>query len=384
MFVSLQIYGRMVACLCWLGMVPRQQKSRELLKQLPAELHSGFRQNAVLDCRHSTATATFDERVVAMQCPNCGENGHKFGKTRLGQQRYRCLQCDRTFSEPRPLAGMSTPIGKVAQVLSMLLEGMSIRATCRLTGADKSTVLRVIVQAGKQCQRFMAETVWNHPFEDLQIDEQWSFVRMKEKTAQAIGAGEGVGDAYAYLAIDRDTKFIACFHIGRRDSDETWRFVEKLYRCVSGRPQISTDGFGPYHQAIPLTWRHDCDYAQIVKQYGSPDQKEQRRYSPAHIIGVERKTVCGSPDKSRISTSHIERQNLNNRMHNRRFTRLTNAFSKKWENHEAMFALYIAWYNFCRPHMTLKTTPAVAAGFAKQRWTLERLLRESALIPAGE
>jgi hypothetical protein len=156
-----------------------------------------------------------------------------------------------------------------------------------------------------------------------------------------------------------------------------------LHHCVSGRPQITTDGYKPYIQAIPLTWGYDCDYARLIKTYGSPPAEDQRRYSPANIIGIIQKAICGKPDQRRITTSHIERHNLTNRMHNRRFTRLTNAFSKKRENHNAMFALYAAWYNWCRPHMTIKTTPSVAAGLAKEPWTLERLLKESASIAVG-
>ncbi|MCZ6855358.1 MAG: hypothetical protein O7G86_15715 [Gammaproteobacteria bacterium] len=136
-------------------------------------------------------------------------------------------------------------------------------------------------------------------------------------------------------------------------------------------------GYKPYISAIPLTWSGNCDYAQIIKRFGNTPE-DQRRYSPARIIGIDRNAICGQPDEKHITTSHVERHNLTNRMHNRRFTRLTNAFSKKWENHNAMFALYIAWYNYCRPHMTLKTTPAVAAGLAKEPWALERLLKESA------
>ena len=315
-----------------------------------------------------------------MNCPQCGERPQRFGKTRDGQQRYRCAECQKTFSDPKPLAAKKTPIDKATFALGLLLEGMSVRATSRMTGLDKNTILRLMVQAGEQCHEFLEKTVWNLPFRNLQVDEQWGYIGMKEKTAFAKGAGAEVGDAYIFTAIDRESKFVACFHVGKRDSDNTWTFIEKLYVCVSGRPQITTDGFTPYHQAIPLTWRFECDFAQLIKQYGSPDVKEQRRYSPAAIVGIDKKAVCGQPDESQISTSHIERQNLNNRMHNRRLTRLTNAFSKKWENHEAMFALYICWYNWCRPHMTLKTTPAVAAGLAQGKWTLERLLSESAKV----
>ncbi len=263
--------------------------------------------------------------------------------------------------------------------LKMLLEGVSIRATSRLTGLDKDTVQRIMEVAGRQCCEFMIHAIDNHPFKDIQIDEQWGFVGMKEKTAFHQGfCDDVVGDAYTYTAIDRESKMVICFRIGKRTADDTWRFIEKLYTCVTGRPQISTDGFTPYRQAIPLTWRYDCDFAQLVKKYGSPDQTGQRRYSPARIVGVDQRAVCGEPKSENVCTSHVERHNLTTRMQVRRMTRLTNGFSKKWENHEAMLGLFYAWYNWVRPHSTLKTTPAVAAGIASEPWTLERLLTESA------
>ncbi|REJ87005.1 MAG: IS1 family transposase [Planctomycetota bacterium] len=318
-----------------------------------------------------------------MQCPSCREQASKFGKTRDGQQRYRCRECRKTFSEPKPLPGLATDLESAVMALRLLLEGMSIRATARITNLDKDTVQRIVETAGRQCCQFMADAIDNHPFGDIQIDEQWGFVGMKEKTAFFQGGAADAGDAYTFTAIDRDSKMVICFHLGKRDSDHTWEFVEKLYRCVSGRPQISTDGFRPYMQAIPLTWRFDCDYAQLVKKYGSPDQQGQRRYSPARIIGVDERAVCGSPDEDHICTSHVERHNLTTRMQVRRMTRLTNGFSKKWENHEAMLGLFYAWYNWCRKHSTLKTTPAVSAGLTDEPWSLEKLLTESAKVVAA-
>jgi len=172
-------------------------------------------------------------------------------------------------------------------------------------GLDKNTILRLMVQAGEQCDRFLTRVVDNLPFQNLQVDEQWGYIGMKEKTAFAKGAGSEVGDAYIFTAIDRESKFVACFHVGKRDSDNTWAFIEKLYCCVTGRPQIATDGYGPYSKAIPLTWRYECDFAQLIKQYGSPDVEDQRRYSPAAIVGIDKKAVSGQPDESQISTSHI-------------------------------------------------------------------------------
>jgi IS1 family transposase len=249
-----------------------------------------------------------------------------------------------------------------------------------MTGLDKNTILRLVVQAGRQCFQFLADTMQNVRAADIQCDEVWSFVGKKEKTAFFDGSGEGCGDAYIFTAIERNTKLLFCFHVGRRTPEDANLFADKLALCVSDglRPHVSTDGFNPYHTAIPQAFGHNVDHGMLIKQFGTPSQSDQRRYSPASIIGAKHYQNLGHSEPGQICTSHIERSNLTVRMQNRRFTRLTNAFSKKWENHELMFALFIAWYNFCRPHMTLNTTPAVAAGMATEKWSLERLLKASA------
>ena len=315
-----------------------------------------------------------------MNCERCEKKCAKFGTTRDGQQRYRCCDCKRTYSEPKPLAGMHTPVKDACRVLSMLLEGVSIRSTSRLLGIDKNTIIRIMVQAGEQCQKFLPARVRRVEFPDIQVDEQWGFVYCKEKTNLMNCYGETTGDAYVYIAIDRDSKFIPCYHLGKRCKEDTWTFIEKLALRVGGRPQITSDGYKPYTTAIPLTYRFECDFAQLSKKYGMLEPEGPRRYSPASIIGTDRKAVCGQPNDERISTSHIERMNLSNRMCNRRMTRLTNGFSKKWENHEAMLALWFCYYNGCRKHMTIKTTPAIAAGLATEQWSVERLLLESAAV----
>lgn len=323
-----------------------------------------------------------------MNCPHCQAKAAKFGTTRDGQQRYRCKDCKKSFSEPKPLPGMATPIDKAAMALRMLLEGVGIRATSRLTGIDRDTIIRLMVQAGKQCEDFLIQSVDHHPFTDIQIDEQWGFIGCKEKTAVLKGYGPERGDCYTFIAIDRDTKFVISFRNGKRTHDDTWYFAERLRPCVGGRPQITTDGWGPYRDAISLTWQNDCDFAQLIKQYGKTTPQDAQRYSPGNIIGMKRNTVCGDPKQSRITTSHVERLNLSNRMQNRRLTRLTNAHSKKWENHEAMLSLWFAYYNWCRPHMGFErrgervppTTPAMAAGFTREVWSIEKLLQESARV----
>jgi transposase-like protein/IS1 family transposase len=315
-----------------------------------------------------------------VNCPKCGEASKRFGKTRDGQQRYRCLECGKTFSEPKALAGIATDPKKAAFALQLLLEGTSIRATARLTGLMKDTVQRIMEQAGRQCLDFLADTMQNLEVAEIQCDELWSFVAKKERTAFFQSDTEGVGDAYCFTAIDRATKLLFCFHVGRRSGEDATLFADKLALCIAdhARPHVSTDGFNPYHTAIPQAFGHNVDHGMLIKQYGSPSKSEQRRYSPATIIGSKHYQNAGHSEAGQICTSHIERSNLTVRMQNRRFTRLTNAFSKKWENHQLMFALFVAWYNFCRPHMTLKSTPAVAAGLASEMWSVERLLSESA------
>ncbi len=315
-----------------------------------------------------------------MNCPKCGESAQRFGKTRDGLQRYRCLECRKTFSEPKPLARIATDPKKAAFALQLLLEGMSIRAASRLTNLDKNTILRIMVQAGRQCYQFLADTMQGLQPTEIQCDEVWGFVRCKERTAFFNNETEGCGDAYAFTAIDRHSKLLFCFHVGRRTGEDTTLFADKMALCIADghRPHVCTDGFNPYHVAIPSAFAHDVDHGMLIKQFGSPSKSEQRRYSPAKIIGIKRYQNAGHSERSQLNTSIIERSNLSLRMHVRRMTRLTNAFSKSWENHVLMFALFVSFYNFCRPHMTLKTTPAVAAGIASEAWTVERLLSESA------
>jgi IS1 family transposase len=212
---------------------------------------------------------------------------------------------------------------------------------------DKNTILRLMVQAGEQCFQFLADTMQNLQVADVQVDEVFSFVACKEKTAFLQNAGDGCGDAYAFTAIDRSTKLLFCFHIGRRDAENASLFADKVAMCVADgvRPHVSTDGFNPYHTAIPAAFGHRVDHGMLIKQFGGPSQAGQRRYSPATIIGAKHYQNAGTSKPGQICTSHIERSNLTIRMQNRRWTRLTNASSKKWENHQLMFALFVAWYN---------------------------------------
>ena len=315
-----------------------------------------------------------------MKCPCCASEGRKHGKDKSGQQRYRCCQCRKTYLAPKPMAGSRTPLKQVAFALNLLLEGTSARAIERLTGINYETVIEWMVQAGEQCRDYLPFAVYQHEVADVEVDEQWGFVFCKEKTAFLHNYGPEVGDAYVFTAIERTTKLVLAFHLGKRDVDNTEYFASKLNMATAGRFQLSTDGYRPYLTAIPAAFRQGIDFAQLAKNYANPDEAERRRYSPPKIVRTEKLPICGSPDPSRICTSHVERHNLSTRMHVRRMARLTNAHSKKWENHEAMLALYYCWYNWCRSHSTLKSTPAVAAGIATETWTLEKLLTETAKV----
>jgi IS1 family transposase len=304
----------------------------------------------------------------------------KFGKNSVGRQRFRCVGCKKTFVETHAFSGKRTDEKTACRALLMLLEGMAVRAVSRLTGLDPHTILDLMVAAGEQCATFMETAIRDVNAETVEIDEQWSFIRLKERTIRVRGGAilHDEGDCYTFTAMDRHTKLLLCYHVGKRDGQHTQVFADKLHASIVGRPTIFSDGFGPYTTIIPETWDGNCDFAQIVKSFVTPPKKEQQKYYPAAIIRVEKKEVCGTVEKSEIGTSRMERFNLSSRMHVRRLTRLTNAHSKTLTNHKAMLALWFAFYNFCRKHLTLKTTPAVAAGIAAEPWSLERLLTEAA------
>jgi transposase-like protein/IS1 family transposase len=312
-----------------------------------------------------------------MNCQNCNGETKKFGKDRKGNQRVRCLSCGKTqtLTQPNPLGSMYLAEDKALACLNLLVEGMSVRAIERVTGVHRDTILDLLVTVGEKCEKLMDEKIQNVPVKDVQADEVWAYVQMKEKTKKRQGlTDETIGDAYTFTAIDRDTKLILCWHLGRRSVADTFIFTEKLYRATGTHFQLTTDGFGAYPDAVIHSLGARVDYAQLVKMYAQPAEGE-RRYSPAECIGAKKIPVIGNPDPARINTSHVERMNLTIRMHTRRLTRLTNAFSKKWTNLKAALALHFAFYNFCRMHSTIRCTPAMAAGITKSVWTLKDLLR---------
>lgn len=306
------------------------------------------------------------------------ENRKKHGRDRNRNQRFRCLDCGATWTErgPKPLGDMRISMRDATNSLGMLLEGMSIRATQRLTGVDRNTLCDLILVVGENCQRLLDATVKDVPVDDVQVDELWSFIGMKEKTRIARGHSAEMGDSWTFLAIERNSKLILAHRIGQRDTDTCWAFLKQLDRATSGRFQVTTDGLAAYTQSVPFALGGRVDFAQLIKNYAAT--QETTRYSPAQIISAEKKPRYGAPNLERVSTSHVERANLTVRMNLRRFTRLTNAHSKNPRHHVAMQAIFVAWYNFARKHETIRKTPAMAAGVADKQWTLAELLRRAA------
>jgi IS1 family transposase len=264
---------------------------------------------------------------------------------------------------------------KRIQVLHALMEGNSLRAASRLADVSFNTVLRLFADAGRACSDFQDSKLRNLKCKRLQLDEIWSFVYAKAKNVPtAKRAPESAGDAWTWVAIDADTKLVASWHIGPRDGGVATAFARDLAsRLASKQVQITTDGLRAYIEAVEDAFGGDVDYAVLHKVYG-PAPEAEKRYSPPECIGCETRVVEGNPDPKHISTSYIERQNLTMRMSIRRFTRLTNAFSKKLENHALAVALHYAHYNFCRIHRSLRITPAMAAGVTDHVWDISEIV----------
>lgn len=267
-------------------------------------------------------------------------------------------------------------IEKRAQVLGCLVEGMSIRSTVRITGAAKNTVTKFIVELGAACADYMDKNLRDLPCKRIQCDEIWSFCHSKEKNVPQEHKGElGFGDVYTWTALCADTKLIASFMVGKRDAEYGNAFMLDLATRLNNRVQLTTDGHRVYVTAVENAFGSEIDYAMLVKIYGKATQVDERRYSPAECTDIKIVTISGNPDEKYISTSYVERQNLTMRMSMRRFTRLTNGFSKKIENHYFATAMYFMYYNFGRIHKTLRVTPAMEAGITDHVWTLEEIAK---------
>jgi IS1 family transposase len=264
---------------------------------------------------------------------------------------------------------------KRTQIVAALVEGCSIRSVVRMTGASKNTIAKLLVELGAACADYLNKSLVNLPCKRIQIDEIWSFVGAKQKNVTPEMAAKRVcGDAWTFVAIDADTKLVISWLVGNRDTEAATDILRDVASRLSNRVQLTTDGHNMYLKAVANTlFEEGIDFAQLVKYYENTPEG-QRRYSPAQQMGTKREMVCGSPDPKHISTSYIERQNLTMRMSMRRFTRLTNAFSKKIENHIAMIALHYMHYNFARIHQTLRVTPAMEAGLSDHVWSIQDLV----------
>ena len=272
------------------------------------------------------------------------------------------------------------PLAKRAQILGFLVEGMSLRAASRLADCSINTVTKLLVDVGMACMDYQDRTLRNLPCKRVQCDEIWSFVGAKQRNVPADQQGEfGIGDVWTWTAIDADTKLVAAWMIGNRDGDAAKVFIADLAARLKNRIQLSTDGHRMYLEAVHSGFDVPVDYGMLVKHYSGEDKPtSDRKYSPSKFVSAEKRKIMGKPDPDHISTSYVERQNLTMRMSMRRFTRLTNAFSKKVENHAFAVALHFMYYNFGRVHKTLRVTPAMEAGIADHVWSLEEI---AALVP---
>ena len=272
-----------------------------------------------------------------------------------------------------------------AKILHLLCEGMSIRAITRLTGASKNTVAKLLVDAGKACAAYHDAHVRNVEAKRVQVDEIWSFTYSKQKNvATAKAAPEGAGDTWTWTALDADSKMILSYFVGGRDGECAMWFMDDLRDRLANRVQLTSDGHRAYLEAVEGAFGDDVDYAQLVKMYG-PSISALGRYSPAECTGAKKVRVTGNPNVADVSTSYVERQNLTMRMHMRRFTRLTNGFSKKVENHAHAVALHMMYYNFVRIHKTLRVSPAMAAGVTDRLWEIAdiaKLVEDAEAKPA--
>ncbi|HSR67429.1 MAG TPA: IS1 family transposase [Acidobacteriota bacterium] len=311
-------------------------------------------------------------------CRYCeSDETRKFGKRYDGGQRFQCKTCKRTWSERKfdhPVIGRIDK-AKALLAVNCLLEGCSVRSTARLTGVSKKSILRLLNRVAVRCREVMAEKMRNLDLAQIQVDELWSFIQKKQKRLRP-GDPFEYGDCYTFVAIDPESKVIPCFALGKRDERTTFRFIGKLADTLGRktRPQLSSDGFEPYIRTVADVFGNGIDYAQLMKMYHGKTDEGREHYSPSGLIASLKRVIFGNPDRGMICTSHVERSNLTFRMSMRRFTRLTNGFSKKFSNLRDAVSLHVAAYNFTRVHQTLGVTQAMEAGIVDSLWGVEDLL----------
>ena len=278
---------------------------------------------------------------------------------------------------------------KRAQILGLLVEGSSMRSITRLVGCSINTVTKLLEDVGQACSEYQDQAMRNLPCKRIQCDEIWSFCYSKEKNVSEENKGVlGHGDVYTWTAICPDTKLVPSFMVGKRDAEYAQAFIEDLASRLANRVQLTTDGHKPYIEAVEGAFGGEIDYAMLVKHYSNQGEaaQAQKRYSPSQFVSAEKRRISGDPDVKKVSTSHVERQNLTMRMGMRRFTRLTNGFSKKIDNLEYAVALHFMFYNFGRIHKTLRVTPAMESGISDHVWSLEEiagLVKDDAPVKRG-
>ncbi|MGB7280699.1 MAG: IS1 family transposase [Candidatus Acidiferrum sp.] len=312
-----------------------------------------------------------------MMCLRCKHHEAKrfgfYGRKRI--QRYRCPGCNSTFSEPRtgPLGRHYTDPDTAARIVTLLLEGMSVRAVSRITGVHQGTILSLLLTVGDRCRSLFDKRVRGIRPQFVQADQLWTFVHTKERHLRP-GSPDEWGDAYVWMAIDSDTKLVLSYLVAKREATAAYDFIRDLSERVTGRFQLTTDGLPSYVPAVEEYFGADVDFAQLVKLYGTSDGGGRDRYQPSKVTATLPVVISGDPDESRISTSHVERANLSVRTHLRRFTRLSLGFSKSLDHLKAAISLYMAFFNFARVHQALRVTPAVQTGLTDHIWTIQELL----------
>lgn len=266
------------------------------------------------------------------------------------------------------------PLHKRTQIVQLLVEGTSLRAASRITGTSINTVTKLLVDVGNACMEFHNNMVTGITAKRVQCDEIWSFVYAKQKNVPE-GMEDRAGDVWTWVGIDADSKLVVSWLVGNRSANSAHLFMKDIASRLNNMVQLTTDGYSVYLDAVEDAFKGIVDFAQLIKMYGKDSAETEKRYSPAECIGIKKNVVCGHPEQKHISTSYVERQNLTMRMHMRRFTRLTNAFSKKVENHCHAVALHFVYYNFVKIHKTLRVTPAMEAGITKKLWEVEDIVR---------
>jgi IS1 family transposase len=282
------------------------------------------------------------------------------------------------FWEKEQISNMANilPSEKKALVVAMLAEDSSIRAIERTTGINRNTIMNLGVRVGTACAQILDRKMRGLSCRRIEVDEIWGFIGKKRKNATASDRAHGLGDVWTFIALDSDTKLVPSYLVGQRDSYHAKEFMGDLRQRLSDRIQLSSDGLDAYTDAVERGFGADVDYGQVVKTYGlvNLNKDAASRYSPAEVVAIEKTVIAGAPEICRITTSHVEKQNHTIRMHCRRLTRLTNAFSKKLENFKAAMAMHFAYYNFCKIHGAIRCTPAMEAGVEKSQWSVAELV----------